>query len=991
MNKIRAEAHARGDVLISEDLVRSAVNAAVVAESRGDWPTAEAQWRRALEREPANPQHPLSLANVLRKLGHTEDAEAVLTSASGAFPKEAAIWSALGALAEQKADWVKAGQCWRRYLEFDSRNPQPYVSLARALRIQRQFDAADAVLAAVQDRFSDDRPLLVELARIAQDRRDWTGAAVRWQAVLDRFPDVWDGYGGLIAVLLETGHQAEADAALKMAAAKFGDHPSALTTLAQTADSRRDWAAAEDYWRRLIAVAPHLGWAHVGLARALQELDRPDAAAEVRRAALERLPGDLSILSDIARQAERRGDWTAALAGWNEIHSVFPKLMAGYIGQATALIELGRFEEGRVLLEGATRQFPGDMEPVHHLEHLKRRQASGSPDDAVVGEAGPFDAIVRGHSGKGYLTPTTLRVTEQAPLRIALVGSCQLDGWGLQRFAPEGSHFEVVTVNNMAALPDLPAKDIQALDFMVVQVPTRAILWDGALWQLDYDDIDGFQAVFEKCCDRIDQRLDLWMKWNAEHGLLTFVSGFLVPQDGGMGRLFPRYDLRNTQYFFERLNEHLERSVRAYKNAYLFDLDRVVTSLGKRTVQDDAVEFISHGSFMPMPGPDDSRMEPMAGLGSHYEIDWFETVGPPIWAELLAMYRTVRQIDPVKLVVVDLDDTMWKGISGDMAELDASEMLGFWPMGFAESLTWLKKRGILLAILSKNEEQRIREIFPKIYGAKLPLSEFAAVMVNWRPKAESMAQILETMNLLPRNVVFIDDNPVERAAMQAAFPAMRVIGRYPYYLRRLMLWSAETQVASVTTESGKRTQMMQRQFEREGKRKELSRDDFLRDAAPQVTLMEIGSTDHPRFARVLELTNKTNQFNTTGRRWKLEEMQALLNEGGRIVAFDVTDNFTAYGLVGVVLVKGNAIVQWVMSCRVLGYQIEQAVMASIAAQFTPSASDPIRGTLIETDVNFPCRTLFSSCGFVQDGTEWRLPENTEIAIPGHVTMHAGNG
>jgi len=511
---------------------------------------------------------------------------------------------------------------------------------------------------------------------------------------------------------------------------------------------------------------------------------------------------------------------------------------------------------------------------------------------------------------------------------------------------------------------------------------------DGALWQLDYADVEGFQRVFDMCCDRIDQRLALWMEWNKNHGLLTFVSGFLVPQDGGMGRLFPRYDLRNTQHFVERLNEHLEREVRAYKNAYLLDVDRIVSSFGRRFIQDDIVEFISHGSFMPMPGPDDSRMEPMASLASHYDVDWPDRLSGAIWAELLAMYRTVRQVDPVKLVVVDLDDTMWKGISGDMADLDPGEMLSFWPMGFAEALTWLKKRGILLAVLSKNEEQRIREIFPKIYGPKLPLSEFAAVMVNWRPKAESMAEILETMNLLPRNVVFIDDNPVERAAMQAAFPAMRVIGRYPYYLRRVLLWSAETQVAGVTAESGRRTEMIQRQFEREGKRKELSRDDFLRDAAPNVTMAEIGTTDHPRFARVLELINKTNQFNTTGRRWKLEELQALLAEGGRIHVFDVTDSFTSYGLVGVVLTKGNSVVQWVMSCRILGYQIEQAVMAVITKQLSEASSQPVHGTLIETDVNFPCRSLFSSCGFVQDGNDWHLPQGAEVAMPAHVVMKA---
>lgn len=986
MNKIIAEVNVQSGELISGDIPRPAASLAETAQSQGDWAAAEGHWRSAIDQDPSALRYRLSLAGALGKLGRIDEAETVLLTATEEFPTSKQAWTTLARLAEQKADFGLAARSWRSLLGLENKSVGPYVSLARALRVQKQFDAADAVLAAVEDRFADEHALFAEQARIAQDRKDWPTAKRRWQAFTERFPDNWDGHGGLISVLLETGRREEADIALDAAAARFPNHPSAQHALALAGEARGDWPAAERHWRQLMAAAPHLGWAHVGLARALHEQELTDAAAEVRKEALRQFPADLSVLSDAARFAEQQGDWTAALERWQEINTLFPKFLGGFVGLANTSIQLGQFEQAREALETAIRVFPSENEPIHLLEHVKKRQKAAAPEALAVGEAGPFEAVVRAHSGPGYLAPTALRVTEQAPLRIALVGSCQLNGWQLQKYAPKDSTFEVVTVNNMADLPDMPAEDIAALDFMVVQIPIRIILPDGSLWRLDYDDPDAFQRVFDMCCDRIDQRLDLWMKWNADHGLLTFVSGFLVPQDGGMGRLFPRYELRNTQYFFERLNEYLEQSIRRYKNAYLFDVDRVVSSLGRRFIQDDAVEFVSHGSFMPMPGPDNTRMEPMLPLGGHYEVNWPETIGPAIWAELLAMYRTVRQIDPVKLVVVDLDDTMWKGISGDMADLDPSEMLGFWPMGFAESLTWLKKRGILLAILSKNEEQRIREIFPKIYGPKLPLSEFAAVKVNWRPKAESMAEILETMNLLPRNVVFVDDNPVERAAMQAAFPAMRVIGRYPYYFRRTMLWSAETQVSSVTAESGRRTQMMQRQFERESKRRELSRDDFLRDAAPQVTLTEIKSTDHPRFARVLELTNKTNQFNTTGRRWKLEEMQALLNDGGRIFAFDVTDNFTAYGLVGVVLVKGNFILQWVMSCRVLGYQIEQAVMASITQQLDASASDPIHGTLIETDVNFPCRSLFSSCGFVQDGTDWNLPESVEVTVPGHVAM-----
>ena len=89
----------------------------------------------------------------------------------------------------------------------------------------------------------------------------------------------------------------------------------------------------------------------------------------------------------------------------------------------------------------------------------------------------------------------------------------------------------------------------------------------------------------------------------------------------------------------------------------------------------------------------------------HYEIQPLLQIREMLWAELLAMYRTVHQIDPVKLVVVDLDDTLWNGVSGELQDFDAG-MLEGWHAGLIEALLYLKKRGILLAIASKNEETR---------------------------------------------------------------------------------------------------------------------------------------------------------------------------------------------------------------------------------------------------------------------------------------------
>jgi FkbH-like protein len=337
--------------------------------------------------------------------------------------------------------------------------------------------------------------------------------------------------------------------------------------------------------------------------------------------------------------------------------------------------------------------------------------------------------------------------------------------------------------------------------------------------------------------------------------------------------------------------------------------------------------------------------------------------------------------------VVDLDDTLWHGVSGDIQDIDGMMVEG-WPMGVAEALLFLKKRGILLAIASKNEEARIREIWPKIFGQRIRLDDFAAVRINWLPKAENMREILETMNLLPRNAVFIDDNPAERDAMRRAFPDMRILGRHPYYLKRILMWAPETQVPVVTEESSRRTEMIQAQFTRETQRKEMSRDDFLREAALRVTLLHVDDMDHPKFARVFELINKTNQFNTNGRRWKFEECDAWFRSGGLMLAFEVTDRFTSYGLVGVVIYRHGEIEQWVMSCRVLGYQIEEAVMGTIVSGMRMSGSTAVTGRLIHTDVNFPCRDLFKKCGFIDPAETglWVLTPEATIAIPDHLTL-----
>jgi len=632
------------------------------------------------------------------------------------------------------------------------------------------------------------------------------------------------------------------------------------------------------------------------------------------------------------------------------------------------------------------RRYPGIADAVREgrcksgLDHyIKHGRAEGR----IPVPPFPKELFDR-HNGPGFLSPTDFRVTDAALHRVAVVGSCNLESWHLEKYAP--CPVDTVLMNYVSGLPEAGAAT-SAYDFAVVQLPLNAVIHEISLARLPYEK-RAYEVAFAEACARLELMVKSWTGWNQASGLLTFVANFFVPQMNPAGLLFPRYDVRNPEHFVYRLNEHLESLLLQRPNQYLLDIDRIAASLGRRFWQDDSVMMTSHNALLSTGSEMKNRIEYVPPICEHYEVNPVRErvpFGAAVWAQLMTMYRIVRRLDAVKMVVVDLDDTLWNGVTGDLDDVDNSMILG-WPLGFAESLLYLKQRGILVAIISKNEESRIREVWPRIFGHRLRLSDFAAVKINWAPKVDNMRELLAGVNVLPRNVVFVDDNPAERAAMKASFPEMGMMGGHPYYMRRALLWSAETQVAALTEESAARTQMVQAQLERESTQQSMDHSEFLALAAPSVDCFWIRGRSHPRFARAFELLNKTNQFNTTGKRWTSAEIDGFFDSDGALFAFEVRDAFTAYGLVGVVLVSGRTLEQWVMSCRVLSYNIEAAVMAELVRQLRAASDVPVRAKLVHTDDNFPCRGLFAANGFIERADAWELPPQATVTAPAHVSL-----
>ena len=281
------------------------------------------------------------------------------------------------------------------------------------------------------------------------------------------------------------------------------------------------------------------------------------------------------------------------------------------------------------------------------------------------------------------------------------------------------------------------------------------------------------------------------MAYRAQRQIITFVANYFVPQQNPVGRLLPRYDLRNPVYFVERLNRVIANEITGLPNVYLLDLDQISATFGRKYSQDDVIWPVNHGSLASDYDfdLDSHRIETPVPLSAQLAMRRDE-LAIAVCREIRALYRTLHQADQVKIVIVDLDDTMWRGVIAEDGP-DRPGLLAGWPMGFAEALMYLKKRGVLLAIVSKNDEERIRSLWPDIFQSRLQLDDFASIKINWEPKADNVERVLKEVNLLPRNAVFIDDNPVERENVAVSFPGLRVLGSSPYMLRRVYMGSRD--------------------------------------------------------------------------------------------------------------------------------------------------------------------------------------------------------
>jgi FkbH-like protein len=366
------------------------------------------------------------------------------------------------------------------------------------------------------------------------------------------------------------------------------------------------------------------------------------------------------------------------------------------------------------------------------------------------------------------------------------------------------------------------------------------------------------------------------------------------------------------------------------------------------------------------------------GLAARDERLWFESKQPCSPALLVELAREVTHLirsfkhAPKKVLVLDLDNTLWGGVVADDG-LDGIELGDTSPRGeafkaFQKYIVSLKQRGVLLAVCSKNDLAKAQEPFQKHPEMVLRLDDLVSFKANWEPKSENIRAMAPELNLGLDSFVFVDDNPAEIEIVRQFAPEVTTIllgpdpSDYVAQLADCRLFEPR----SLTSEDAERTN----QYRSDAQRKSLAASvtdmaSYLESLQMEAAISEFMPVDVPRLA---QLINKSNQFNLTTHRRSEAEVSAVMKDKNFIgYSVRLKDRFGDHGLISIVIGEKSGdtmnIDTWLMSCRVLKRGVEEEVLNELVRLAKARHCQSLLGTYLPTPKNEMVRDFYGKMGF----------------------------
>ena len=411
------------------------------------------------------------------------------------------------------------------------------------------------------------------------------------------------------------------------------------------------------------------------------------------------------------------------------------------------------------------------------------------------------------------------------------------------------------------------------------------------------------------------------------------------------------------RYQIQRMNQALCEACRSFLNAYIVEYDGLVSRYG-------SVNWHDHRMRLYARAPIAQRM------------------GHELAREYVKFFRALKGAAK-KCLVLDGDNTLWGGILGEDG-LEGIKLGSEYPgnayAAVQEYVLQLKKRGVILALATKNNAQDIDELFASHPSMILKKEDFAAIRANWNPKSQSLREIAQQLNIGIEHVVLVDDSRVECEEIMRALPEVDVItlDGHPETYPRLLARDGLFDTLIVSSEDLRREQLYQQREQSEVlKTRSGNLEDFYHSLGMRLTFAAV---DAMSLARSAQLTQKTNQFNATTIRYTESDLAKRMAEKRWVLTtVQVVDRFGDNGIVGLVMAERDAdslvIDTFLLSCRVIGRTVETAMLAFLCDVAAGLNLKRIRGRIVPTRKNIPVRDLYEQHGFARTGES----ENGETA------------
>ena len=433
----------------------------------------------------------------------------------------------------------------------------------------------------------------------------------------------------------------------------------------------------------------------------------------------------------------------------------------------------------------------------------------------------------------------------------------------------------------------------------------------------------------------------------------VLIANFVTPIFEPLGSLSSNYGF-SKRSFYRQVNNALTNNRPPF--VFVLDVEELAEYLGKRSFINESAYYLNKSGF------------DLQYIGYYCDL---------IARQFEAFAGKAR-----KCLVLDLDNTLWGGVVGDLGYdgvlLDPNDAEGEAYLAFQRYIVELKNRGIIISICSKNDEVNAKEPFEKNENMVLKLSDISAFYANWDDKATNIKRISNELNIGTDSMVFFDDNPTERKLINEFLPEVKVINvpEDPALYTRALDREFVFEWTQLTKEDIGRIETYANNRARNALMETcIDYDDYLINLQMKIECKELSDTDMERF---VQLTNKSNQFNLRTRRYSEAEIIGLQNENSYVLlTIKLEDRFSKYGIIGCAILKIDGdtcfIENWVMSCRVLKKGVENYTIEKIIDIAKKHGCSKVVGEFVPTKKNSMVSNLYDTLGFdlIEDNQEFK--------------------